>query len=116
MWTLNVIPACRSTAKTSVGLIAVLILWSRIAFLPPRNFTAPKPKSPLYPKELKTLGDYLRTRRLDLHLRQSDVAELIGVCSDTIMKWELNQTEPAENNLKAISEFLIELLKGDQSQ
>src|ERR1700720_743605 len=38
-----------------------------------------KPKSSVYPKELKTLGDHIRRRRLDLGLLQRQVAQLISV-------------------------------------
>ena len=50
------------------------------------QLTARKPPSPAYPRELKTLGDHLRKRRLDLGLLQPDVAlelrvnEMTWVC------------------------------------
>jgi len=46
-----------------------------------------KAKKPLplgYPQILKTLGDHLRKRRLDLNLLQKEVAEIIGVDETTI--------------------------------
>ena len=95
-----------SVGGSSVGRAQRSQRWSHVAFLPPKNFKATKPKSSLYPKELETIGDHLRTRRLDLHLSQSDVAKLIRVCTDTIMKWELNQTEPAEDYYSTIKKFL----------
>ena len=43
-----------------------------------------RPKPERYPKEISTLGDHIRNRRLDLDLLKSDVAEQIGVDTTTI--------------------------------
>ena len=59
-----------------------------------------------YPKTLKTLGNHLRKRRLDLGLLQKEVAECLGVTTDTITNWELNRTEPGIHCYPAIIEFL----------
>ena len=55
---------------------------------------ADKPKVFAYAPELKTLGDHVRARRLDLGLFQKDVAELVGVSTDTVTNWEKNRSEP----------------------
>jgi transcriptional regulator with XRE-family HTH domain len=67
---------------------------------------ASKPKPTAYPKQINTLGDHLRTRRLDLKLLQKQVSEQIGVDGTTITNWELNATAPAIRYIPAIIEFL----------
>ena len=51
---------------------------------------APKPKLARYTKEINTLGDHIRKRRLGLKLLQLDVAEQIGVHEQTVTGWEGN--------------------------
>jgi DNA-binding transcriptional regulator YiaG len=51
---------------------------------------APKPKSEHYPKQINTLGDNICKHRLDLNLRQKQVADQIGVDEATITNWERN--------------------------
>ena len=53
-----------------------------------------------------TVGDHIRTRRLDSGLFQKGVAERIGVATDTITNWELNRCEPEIRCYPAILEFL----------
>ena len=66
----------------------------------------PRPRNPAYPDELKTLGDHILTRRLDLGLLQKDVAEIIGVTKSTVCYWENGRTEPEFWHLPKIVEFL----------
>ncbi|MDP9097482.1 MAG: helix-turn-helix domain-containing protein, partial [Verrucomicrobiota bacterium] len=44
-----------------------------------------KPKDQAYPREIKTLGDAVRKMRLDLGLRQKDVAKLLGCDKTSIL-------------------------------
>ena len=60
----------------------------------------------MYPKQLKTLGDHIRARRLDLGLLQKDVAEIIGVTTDTIANWEKNRHHPMRCHYMRINTFL----------
>jgi len=53
-----------------------------------RLLRAKRPPNPAYPKELKTLGQQLRKRRLDLGLTQKQVAEIIGVTESSVYNWE----------------------------
>jgi transcriptional regulator with XRE-family HTH domain len=71
-----------------------------------RTLRAQKPKDSRYPPDLRTLGDHLRKRRLDLGLRQRDVGHRIGVDACTIKNWELSHTSPETRHLPAIHEFL----------
>ncbi|OQP64981.1 transcriptional regulator [Niastella vici] len=53
-----------------------------------------------------TLGEKIRNRRLELHLFQKDVADLMGVTEDSITNWELNRHEPQIEYYPKIIEFL----------
>ncbi len=66
----------------------------------------PKPKSDRYPNELKSLGDHIRARRIDLGLFQSQVAALIGVHPLTVTNWEGNASRPPIQYVPAIIRFL----------
>jgi len=67
---------------------------------------AKKQKDQAYPAELKTIGDHLRTRRLDLGLLQRELAEQIGVTKCTIQYWETNRVSPAIRFRPRITQFL----------
>src|SRR5207237_301709 len=78
--------------------------------LPFCQFTlnAQKPKESAYPTEIKTLGDRLRARRLDLGLYQKDVAAIIGVTADTICYWENGRVQPSKMLQPRIADFINE--------
>jgi len=63
---------------------------------------AQKPKDSRYPAKLKTIGDRLRAKRLDLGLHQKDVATIIGVTVDTICYWENGRVKPSAQWLPKI--------------
>jgi transcriptional regulator with XRE-family HTH domain len=65
-----------------------------------------KPKSLKYPKELKTVGDHIRKRRLELALLQREVARRISTTTTTISRWETNETSPQVHHLPKIVWFL----------
>ena len=44
------------------------------------------------PASPKTVGEMIRKRRLDLGLRQKDVAEIIGCDTMTVLNWEKSHT------------------------
>ena len=67
---------------------------------------AQKPISKAYPTELKTIGDHVRKRRLDLGLLQKDVAKIIGTHALSIMNWETKRTLPSIEYIPKIIEFL----------
>jgi DNA-binding transcriptional regulator YiaG len=64
------------------------------------------PLSPKYPKQIITIADHLRKRRLDLKLLQGDVARMIGVSEDTITYWENGRTVPLISAIPAVIRFL----------
>ena len=70
------------------------------------KLTAKKPKNSAYPKELTTLGNHIRKRRLDLGLRQKDVATTLGVTESAITGWERNWFAPKITYLPRIITFL----------
>ena len=65
-----------------------------------------RPLSRAHPKALKTLGDHIRKRRLDLQLLQSDVAQRLGVTESCIWNWENSATAPVFPYWPAIIGFL----------
>jgi transcriptional regulator with XRE-family HTH domain len=67
---------------------------------------AEKPRSEHYPKEINSLGDHIRVRRLDLKLLQKKVAEQIGVNGATITSWERNASTPVIRYMPAIIRFI----------
>jgi len=52
------------------------------------------------------LGDHIRKRRLDLGLRQKDVAATLGVTDSSITGWERNCFNPQTIHLPRIIAFL----------
>jgi transcriptional regulator with XRE-family HTH domain len=67
---------------------------------------AQKRPSAAYPKQLKTWGEHIRNKRLDLGLTQSDVARQLGVTESTVWNWESNATSPTWRSWKPIMRFL----------
>ena len=67
---------------------------------------AEKPVPRAYPKELRSIGDHVRKRRLDLKMTQRQVAEIVGVDKTTVWNWERNRTEPLTRHLPSIALFL----------
>ena len=65
-----------------------------------------KIQPPVFPRELETLGDHIRARRLNQNLKQKDVAQFVGVDPFTILNWEKNKTEPGARYYPKIVEFL----------
>jgi transcriptional regulator with XRE-family HTH domain len=59
-----------------------------------------------YPTELRTIGDHIRRRRLDLGLSQRKAAARMGVSNSKIENWEGSQTTPPTAYLTRISGFL----------
>ena len=70
------------------------------------RLTGCKPCPLPYPRELRTLGDHLKTRRLDLGLFQRDVAQILAVDKMSVCNWEVNRTSPALRFVPRIVEFL----------
>jgi len=65
-----------------------------------------KIQSPMYPKQIKKLGDHIRAKRLDNKQFQKDVAKIIGVSEESINHWETKTTEPEVQHYPKIMEFL----------
>ncbi len=65
-----------------------------------------KPHNPAYPLHLKTLGDHIRQRRLDLGLHQKDVAARFNATTSTVTNWERNRSSPRLYLLPKVFEFL----------
>ena len=59
-----------------------------------------------YPTEAKTLGDFLRQKRVDAGLSQRQLAEILGFTDTAIEKWEKNINRPTEPHRARIIQFL----------
>ncbi len=70
------------------------------------TLTAAKPKDFRYPIELKTIGDHIRKRRLDLGLLQREVAQLLSVDVDSVCHWETGHSKPKVYLIPQIIDFL----------
>lgn len=57
-------------------------------------------------RELKTIGDHIRKKRIDSHLLQSELAEILKTSKATVANWENNRFEPAIEYMPRIIEFL----------
>ena len=60
----------------------------------------------MYPRQINTLGDHIRKRRLDLKLSQKQAADLMGVTTSTVTNWERQRNTPALFFIPAIIQFL----------
>ncbi len=74
--------------------------------LPPTTKTAQTPRNTAYPKVLISLGDHIRSRRLDLDLEQKEVAKLLNTIKETVWNWENNRNEPEIKYYPSIMNFL----------
>jgi transcriptional regulator with XRE-family HTH domain len=70
------------------------------------TFQVKKPDLRPYPKELKTIGDHLKKRRLDLNMQQKDVASKLKVTICTLRNWERGRSSPRIRHLPKIANFL----------
>jgi transcriptional regulator with XRE-family HTH domain len=67
---------------------------------------AAKPLPKDYPKAPKSLEEHLKRRRLDLGLRQRDLAELLGVHTATVRNWETGRSTADLRSIPAAVQFL----------
>ena len=67
---------------------------------------AKKPVSKAYPSSLKTIGDHIRKRRLDLNLTQKQAAEKLGVDEASVWNWEKGEVLPLARQIPPITSFL----------
>ncbi len=59
-----------------------------------------------YPVNPKTIGEYIRKKRMDNRLMQSEVASIIGVSEESIWSWENDRIKPSKKNVIRINEFV----------
>lgn len=65
-----------------------------------------KPKALQLLENPLDIGQHIRKKRIEMGLKQSELAKLLGVCEDTITGWENGRTLPQIRNLKNINLFL----------
>ena len=63
-------------------------------------------KDERYPKSLITIGDHLRTARLDRNLEMKEAAVMLGVSNSALFDWEHNQKHPSFKYLHPIITFI----------
>ena len=68
-----------------------------------------------YPANPKTIGEAIRKRRLDLSLRQIDVAEIIGFDEITVVNSEKGRCTPHIKHMPCIFRFLHLSIPGLES-
>ena len=59
-----------------------------------------------YPTSPKTVGEMVRKRRLDLGLRQIDIAKIIGCDEMSVVNWEKGHRTPRINHMAGVVKFL----------
>ena len=57
--------------------------------------SAAKPKDANYPREIVSIGDHIRARRIELGLLQRQIAARIGVTISSVLNWEKNRSVPS---------------------
>ena len=105
---INISRAARQvTFPSHFQLIAAMNPWRLVAFLPFLKVRLKALKNLGFSRNPTTVGEHLRRRRLELGLRQSDLAARFGVVEWTIINWERGTTKtvPATHMAKVI-EFL----------
>lgn len=70
------------------------------------DVSMPKPIGHGYTKAPQTIGNHLRNKRLLLKLRQYQVADILGVVTDTLRFWETRSVMPQWEYFPKIIEFL----------
>lgn len=77
------------------------------------SIVAPLPAQPTrwictqtLPNELRTIGDHIKARRIQLHSFQNEVAQQIGVHTASLQNWERNIGTPLPRQIPAIIRFL----------
>lgn len=67
---------------------------------------AQKPILEGYSAKVKTFGERIRRRRLDLGLKQDDVAKMLGVSRTSVAYWERNVSFPSLGVMPQLAEFV----------
>ena len=70
------------------------------------SFKTPKPKSKAYLRELRTVGDHICKKRIDLGLSRSDLAKTLGTTQTRVWVWENYETLPKMTLYPKVIEFL----------
>ena len=70
------------------------------------SFKTLKPKSKAYPTELRTVGDHICKKRIDLGLSRSDLAKLLGTTQTRVWVWENYEALPKTTLYPKVIEFL----------
>jgi len=61
---------------------------------------------PSYPKNPKSIGDYIRKFRKDKGISQVDLARTIGVNEMTVVNWEVKDMTPCSRYLEKLTRVM----------
>ncbi|MBL8311197.1 MAG: YifB family Mg chelatase-like AAA ATPase [Burkholderiales bacterium] len=105
---INISRAARQvTFPANFQLIAAMNPWRLFAFLPHLRVRLKVVRNLAFSRNPQTVGEHLRKKRIELGLRQIDVAERIGVAEWTIINWERGTTTKVPDRYFAkVIEFL----------
>jgi len=59
-----------------------------------------------YRQQLKNIGTELSRKRLELRISQTELAQKVGICAETVANWEHRRSIPDICRLPRIIEFL----------
>jgi ribosome-binding protein aMBF1 (putative translation factor) len=62
--------------------------------------------NPDFPTNPKTTGQKIRMARMDKGLKIKELASLLNLNPQTIIKWELENVKPVGNSVKALEKIL----------
>lgn len=59
-----------------------------------------------FPTTVKTVGDFIRVKRLEYRIRQRDLAEKLSISVRELSAWELDLKQPTETQRMALVRLL----------
>jgi transcriptional regulator with XRE-family HTH domain len=57
---------------------------------------------PAYPTHPRTIGKWVRKRRMESGLLQRQVADMLEICKDSVGRWESDRFRPSRAHLQAL--------------
>ncbi len=104
----------------NIVLLSVLVCLVYLVIKALRTYIKSKDVREEKAKAARTLGEVLRSHRLECKMTQEFVAEAIGVSRQAVSKWESGAADPSTTNLIAVAKlFKIspeDLLRETQKQ
>ncbi|MGO4289874.1 hypothetical protein [Chitinophaga sp. RAB17] len=113
----NFYEICKKWLGSKLSMIISIFIWGEsvhqndIHALPCLRYERrqKKPMPISYPGKPVTIGDHIRKKRMELKLKQSDVAKILKVTQDSIYNWGKNRSIPLVKYFPAIIKLLTYL-------